>query len=96
MVATDEPVPLAAGRVDIVVPGVAVGAGPLRQLGDLRRRLEQSQQIQPTGEPLALVASFAHEHSLDPPVLGWAELQDKTHRRPWARCSHGRILRGRA
>ena len=42
--------------------------------------LEQSQQLQPSGEPLAFVVSLAGEHSLDPPALQLGELQDKAHR----------------
>jgi hypothetical protein len=42
--------------------------------------LEQSQQIEPTGERLAFIVSFTHEHSLYPPVLCWDELQDEAHR----------------
>ena len=55
--------------------------------------LEQSQQLEPTGERLAFIVSFTHEHSLDPPVLCWDELQDEAHRRPLANCWHARMLR---
>jgi hypothetical protein len=59
--------------------------------------LEQSQQLEPTGKRLAFSVSFTHEHSLDPSVLCWGELQDKAaHRRPLASCSHARMLRSRA
>jgi hypothetical protein len=54
--------------------------------------LEQSQQIEPTGERLAFIVSFTHEHSLYPPVLCWDELQDDAHRRPLANCWHARML----
>jgi hypothetical protein len=90
-VARDEPVPLAAGG-GVVTPRVALGEGRLPHFGDLRRPLEQSQQIQPTRELLGFVASFANEHSLDPPVLGWGELQDKAHTRTFATSLHTRML----
>jgi len=93
-VAPDEPVPLAAGG-GVVTSRVALGEGPLPHFGDQRRPLEQSQHIQPTGEPLRFVASFANEHSLDPPVLGWGELQDKAHTPTLASSSHTRMLRSR-
>ena len=37
----------------------------------------------------------ANEHSLDPPVLGWGELQDKAHTPTLASSSHTRMLRSR-
>ena len=93
VLAPNESVPLAAAR-GVVTAGVALAEGPLPHFGDLRRRLEQPQQIQPTGEPLRFVASFANEHSLDPPVLGGGEqLQDKARPPTLASSLHATILR---
>jgi hypothetical protein len=87
---------LAAAPAVDVVTSVALVERLLPHVSDLRRPLEQSQQIQPTGERLRFVASFAHEHSLDPPALGRRELQDETRMPGLASSSHARMLRTRA
>ena len=84
----------AAGGV--VTYRVALDENLLPHLGDLRRFLQQSQQIQPTGEPPEFVASFANEHSLDPPVFGGYEFQDKADTPTLAGNSHTTMLRSPA